>query len=57
MPQLAGRNVLLHEDKHAVYHVLEGLTSRSPVMMEELRRIGCLPDTKTSNYERATSDH
>eukprot|EP00873_Tetraselmis_striata_P045957 jgi/Tetstr1/466221/TSEL_010779.t1 len=36
---LAGRNVLLHEDNQAVCHVLSGLTSRSPEMMAELRRL------------------
>ena len=45
LPHLAGRNVLLHEDNQAVCHVLTGLTSRSPVMMEELRRLWFLLDT------------
>ena len=47
LPQLAGRNVLLHEDNQAVCHILTGLTSRSPVMMDELRRLWCLLDTNS----------
>jgi hypothetical protein len=43
--ELAGRNVLLHEDNHGVCHILTGLTSRSLVMMDELRRLLCLLDT------------
>jgi hypothetical protein len=39
LPHLAGRNILLHEDNQAVCHVLAGLTSRSPEMMNELRRL------------------
>jgi hypothetical protein len=42
---MAGRNVLLHEDNHAVCHVLAGTTSRSPEMMTELRRLWYLLDT------------
>jgi hypothetical protein len=45
LPHLTGRNVLLHEDNHAVCHVLAGLTSRSPEMMTELRRLWYLLDT------------
>jgi hypothetical protein len=44
LPQLAGRNILLHEDNHAVCYVLAGLTSRSPDMMEELSRLWFLLD-------------
>eukprot|EP00873_Tetraselmis_striata_P018362 jgi/Tetstr1/438626/TSEL_027177.t1 len=44
LPHLAGRNVLLHEDNQAVCHILSGLTSRSPEMMAELRRLRCLLD-------------
>jgi hypothetical protein len=36
LPQLAGRNVLLHEDNQAVCYIVAGLTSRSPAMMTEL---------------------
>eukprot|EP00873_Tetraselmis_striata_P028116 jgi/Tetstr1/448380/TSEL_035661.t1 len=39
LPNLAGRNALLHEDNQAGCHVLAGLTSRSPKMMAELRRL------------------
>jgi hypothetical protein len=39
LPQPAGRNVLMHADNHAVRHIFTGPTSRSPVMMEEIRRL------------------
>jgi hypothetical protein len=39
LPQLRGRNVLLHEDNTAVVTTLSKLTTRSPVMMTELRRL------------------
>eukprot|EP00873_Tetraselmis_striata_P008205 jgi/Tetstr1/428469/TSEL_018480.t1 len=39
LPHIAGRRVLLHEDNHAVCSVLAGLTSRSPAMMAELRKL------------------
>jgi hypothetical protein len=39
LPQLAGRRVLLREDNMAVVHILTSLVSRSPVLMEELRRL------------------
>eukprot|EP00873_Tetraselmis_striata_P014170 jgi/Tetstr1/434434/TSEL_023534.t1 len=45
LPHLAGRNILLHEDNQAVCHILSGLTSRSPEMMAELRRLWCLMDS------------
>jgi hypothetical protein len=38
LPQLRGRNILLHEDNTAVVATLSKLTTRSPVMMTELRR-------------------
>eukprot|EP00873_Tetraselmis_striata_P004554 jgi/Tetstr1/424818/TSEL_015321.t1 len=44
LPQLAGRRVLLHEDNQAVCSVLAGLTSRSPAMMAELRKLWYLLD-------------
>jgi hypothetical protein len=45
LPQLKGRQVLLHEDNTAVVADLTKLTSRSPVMMTELRRLWYLLDT------------
>ena len=45
LPQLKGRQVLLHEDNTAVVAALTKLTSRSPAMMEELRRLWYLLDT------------
>jgi hypothetical protein len=39
LPHLVGRNILLHEDNHAACYVMVGLTSRSPEMMSELRRL------------------
>jgi hypothetical protein len=44
LPQLKGRRVLLHEDITAVVAALTKLTSRSPVMMTELRRLWYLLD-------------
>ena len=45
LPLLAGRQVLLHEDNQAVVSVLTHLTSRSPAMMAELRKLWFLLDT------------
>eukprot|EP00873_Tetraselmis_striata_P045582 jgi/Tetstr1/465846/TSEL_010466.t1 len=45
LPHLAGRRVLLHEDNQAVCGVLAGLTSRSPAMMAELRKLWYLLDS------------
>eukprot|EP00873_Tetraselmis_striata_P007845 jgi/Tetstr1/428109/TSEL_018164.t1 len=43
LPRLAGRNVLMHEDNHAVVHFLTTMTSRSPAtLMAELLRLWCL---------------
>jgi hypothetical protein len=39
LPHLAGRNIFLHEDSHTVCYVMAGMTSRSPEMMNELRRL------------------
>eukprot|EP00873_Tetraselmis_striata_P021557 jgi/Tetstr1/441821/TSEL_030037.t1 len=44
LPQLRGRCVLLHEDNTAVVAALASLASRSPVMMEELRKLWHLLD-------------
>ena len=44
LPQLRHRNVLLHEDNQAVVAVLTHLTSRSPAMMTELRKLWWLLD-------------
>jgi hypothetical protein len=49
LPELAGSNVLMQEDNHAACHILTCLTSRSPVMMDELRRLLRLLDTKSIN--------
>jgi hypothetical protein len=43
LPHLVGRNVF-HEDIRAVSYVSAGLTSRSPEMMNELRRLWYLLD-------------
>jgi hypothetical protein len=45
LPQLKDRQVLLHDDNTAVVAALTKLTSRSPVMMTELRRLWFLLDT------------
>jgi hypothetical protein len=39
LPQLRGRDALLHEDNTAVVATLTKLTTRSPVMMTEPRRL------------------
>ena len=44
LPQLRGRRVLLHEDNQAVIGVLTHLTSKSPQMMNELRKLWFLLD-------------
>jgi hypothetical protein len=41
---IVGRKILLHDDNHAVCYVLAGLISRSPEMMEDLRRLWFLLD-------------
>lgn len=45
LEQLRGRFVLLHEDNMAVVSVLTHLTSRSPAMMAELRKLFFLLDS------------
>ena len=45
LPQLQGRDVLLHEDNQAVVSILTHLTSRSPAMMCELRKLWFLLDS------------
>jgi hypothetical protein len=40
LPQLRGRNILLHEDNTAVVATLSKLTTRSPAMMTELKGYG-----------------
>jgi hypothetical protein len=45
LPQLRGRRVLLHEDNQSVIGVLTHLTSKSPAMMTELRKLWYLLDT------------
>jgi hypothetical protein len=51
LPQLAGCNVLLHEDNHVVYHIETCITSRSPIVIDELRRLWLLLDTKSTNIK------
>ena len=46
LPYLSGRWVLLHEDNQAVVAVLTHLTSRSPAMMAELRKLWWILDTQ-----------
>ena len=45
LPHLSGRRVLLHEDNQAVVSVLTHLTSRSPSMMTELRKLWWILDS------------
>jgi hypothetical protein len=44
LPHLDGRDVLLHENNHAVCRVMANLTSRSPEMMAELHRLWVMLD-------------
>jgi hypothetical protein len=44
LPELTGRRLLLHEDNQSVVGVLTHLTSRSPAMMSELRKLFLLTD-------------
>jgi hypothetical protein len=44
LPHLRGRRVLLHEDNQSVIGVLTNLTSRSPALMNELRKLWFLLD-------------
>ena len=46
LPYLSGRRVLLHEDNQAVVAVLTHLTSRSPAMMTELRKLWWILDSQ-----------
>ncbi len=39
LPELKGRRLLLHEDNQSVIGVLTHLTSKSPAMMCELRKL------------------
>ena len=45
LPELKGKRLLLHEDNQSVIGVLTHLTSRSPTMMCELRKLFLLTDT------------
>lgn len=45
LQELQGRRVLLHEDNQAVVHILTSLTSRSPALMTELRKLWFLMDS------------
>jgi ABC-type branched-subunit amino acid transport system substrate-binding protein len=49
LPLLRGRKVLLHEDNQVVVVVLNHLTSRSPAMMDKLRKLWELIDTNNIN--------
>ena len=44
LPELKGRRLLLHEDNQSVIGVLTHLTSKSPAMMYELRKLFLLVD-------------
>eukprot|EP00873_Tetraselmis_striata_P040431 jgi/Tetstr1/460695/TSEL_000551.t1 len=45
LSELRGRHVLLHEDNMGVVHVLANLTSRSPLLMTELRKLWFILDS------------
>ena len=44
LPEPKGRRLLLHEDNQSVVGVLTHLTSRSPVMMSEVKMLFLLTD-------------
>ena len=46
LPQLRGRRVVLDGDNQAVIHILTHLTSRSPTLMTELRKLWFLLDSE-----------
>eukprot|EP00873_Tetraselmis_striata_P037165 jgi/Tetstr1/457429/TSEL_004213.t1 len=56
MPHLAGRRVLLHEDNHAVYKLLAGLTSRFPEMTAEQRWLWNLLDSNGIHVIRSAAN-
>ena len=45
LPKLRGKCLLLHEDNQSIIGVLIHLTSKSPTMMCELRKLFLLVDT------------
>lgn len=45
LPYFVGRYVLMHEDNQAVVSVVTHMTTRSPQMMEELRKLWFLLDS------------
>jgi len=45
LPELKGKRLLLHEDNQSVIGVLTHLTTKSPFMMCELRKLFLLIDT------------
>ena len=60
LPKVRGRRILLHEDNQSVIGVLTHLTSRSPAMMNELRKLWYLLDTNDillrSKYIRSAAN-
>ena len=60
LPKLRGRRVLLWEDNQAVQHILTNLTSRSPELMHELRKLWWLLDsndiTLRAKYSRSAAN-
>lgn len=55
LSQLRGRRVLLWEDNMAVKHILTNLTTKSPEMMRELRKLWYLWTPTTSHSAPGTS--
>eukprot|EP00873_Tetraselmis_striata_P027859 jgi/Tetstr1/448123/TSEL_035417.t1 len=55
LPHLAGRNVLMHEDNHAICHVLTGLSSRSLDDGRATADVICPVDTHNIHLLRARS--
>jgi hypothetical protein len=53
LPLMRGRKVLMHDNNQAMVVVLSHLTSRSPAMMDELRKLWELMTPTTLAYARA----
>jgi hypothetical protein len=49
LPEVMGKRIILHEDNQAVVSVLTHLTSRSPAMMVELRKLWYILDANDIN--------
>jgi hypothetical protein len=51
LPELKGKRILLHEDNRYVIRVLTHMTSKSPTMTRELRKLFLLTDTHVRHQD------